>query len=282
RASVVPSRARAASVAEPWLLRSIDIMVLLHSGAREVARLQQVFRCVFFFTYFKHGLLAPPYFATLLQCVQPRLGTEERGTGCRDRGFGGAQHFLRLQQALARGVRLFAKEVDMRLALGQRTRPWHAGLRWIEHPRAVLLLLEDQRRDFPFDLQAGVAAGLGLALALEHLLARGLGAVFARPDQGLQRIARHGNIVRIAAADCSNGTSSCDACCGSLRIGPIFSIAASASGSVPRLYSPSWISSSMSWYLASSLRSWPAARRWDWSTTRGMVRLRLTSTSMAG
>ena len=104
-----------------------------------MARLQQVFRCVFFFTHFKHGLLAPPYFATLLQCVQPRLGTEERGTGCRDRGFGGAQHFLRLQQALARGVRLFAKEVDMRLALGQRTRPWHAGLRWIEHPRAVLV-----------------------------------------------------------------------------------------------------------------------------------------------
>src|SRR5690606_31051154 len=149
------------------------------------------------------------------------------------------QGFLGLEQALARGVRLLAQQADVGLALRQRIRPGHAGRRRVEQAHALLLLLEIQGDDLALDLQAGVTAGLGFTLALEHPLARGFGAVLPQPDERLQRIALHGNRLLSASADCVNGTSSCADCCSSLRIGPIFSMAASASGSVPRLYSPS-------------------------------------------
>src|SRR5690606_28708483 len=125
-------------------------------------------------------------------------------------------------------------------------------------------------------LDGGV--GLRIAAAL---------ACYQLQQQLLQGIARaqpgtHANSFFSVSDDSANGTSSPEDGCSSLRIGPMRSMAKSASGSLPRLYSPSCSSSSMSWCLASALRNCPAARRCAWSTTRGMVRLRLVSTSIAG
>src|SRR5690606_1504903 len=278
-------RHRRARAPRRWRLRGRCVRstcVLLRSGAARLARLQQVLGGPFLAPRVQRRLLAAPRVAALVERVLARLGAEEPGAR-RCQGFLRlAQRVLGAEQALPRGLGLLAQQLHVRRALRQCARPGHARGRRVEQARALLALRELERDDLALDAQAGVAAVLGRALPLQHHLPRGLGAMLAQAHQRVQRIALHGNIPFSAAADCSKPTSSCAGCCSSSRIAPMRAMAASASGSVPRLYSPSCSSSSMSWYLASSLRSWPAARRWASSTTRGMVRLRLTSTSMAG
>src|SRR3546814_2215520 len=126
----------------------------------------------------------------------------------------------------------------------------HAVRRRVEQARSLAGALAAQLHELLLDPRARVTAGLYRALLLQHHLPCRIGAVLTQAQQGVEGVAFHPNNLRSASADCSNGTSSSADCCSSLRIGPIFSIAMSASGSVPRLYSPSCSSSSISWYLA--------------------------------
>src|SRR5690606_38558672 len=142
---------------------------------------------------------------------------------------------------LLRALDLRAQQLDVGLALGKRERPRGPRGRGLHQALALLRPLHPQRHDLAFDAQAGVALLAGRALALQHLLARFLAAVFAQLDELGQReaLAHAGNSLRSACADCSNGTSSEAGCCSSWRIGPMRSMAMSASGSLPRWYSPS-------------------------------------------
>src|SRR5690606_12067411 len=220
--------------------------------------------------------------ATLLQRFVPGFGAEEGLAGLRELAFRGLQRLLRLRQPLLRGRDLATQPVDVRLAPGEHGCPVHARRRWIEQPAALLGALVAQAHDLVLDRGAGIATLLHHTLLLQHDLARGLGAMLAQLQQRVEGVAFHPNSLRSASADFSNGTSSVADCCSNWRMAPIFSIATSASLSVPRLYSPSCSSSSMSWYLASYLRSRPAARCCLSSATRVITRLRLVSTSIAG
>src|SRR5690606_36435070 len=261
-------------------------MLMLRSSlaaAADVGGLHQVGGGVLFAAGFERLHLAPPDALALLQRVLARLCAEEflhgRGKGL----FGLLQFLLRLLQAQLCGLLLFAEPVDMRLALFERQRERNPRRRRLQHAQALAGALAAQFHDLLLDALAGLPAFAHRALLLHDHQARLPGAVRAQLQQCLQGIARaragaHANSFLSVSEDSANGTSSPEDCCNSLRIGPMRSMAKSASGSLPRLYSPSCSNSSMSWCLASALRNWPAARRCAWSTTRGMVRLRLVST----
>src|SRR5690606_22489852 len=223
-------------------------------------------RGVLFAAGFERQHLAAPDALALFQRVLARLGAEEFLHGDREGLLGLLQLLLRLMQAQQRCLLLFAEPVDMRLALLERQRERDPRRRRFHHPQALAGALATQLRDLLFDALAGLAAFAHRALLLHHHQPRLPGAVRAQLQQLLQGITRaqpgaHANSFFNVSDDSANDTSSPEDCCSSLRIGPMRSMAKSASGSLPRLYSPSCSSSSMSWCLASALRNCPAARR---------------------
>src|SRR5690606_5471011 len=231
---------------------------------------------------FQRHLLAHPGLAPLGQGVLARLRANPCLAGLVELTLSRGQALVGLLQVRLLHHDALAQQADVGLALLHRHCPGLPRRRRVKQALAMRRALDAKRVDAGLDPRALLATGAGSGLLLQHVGARQRGAVGAQLDQGLQRVALHRNNLRSASAESSKPASSLEPCWSSLRMGPIFSIATSASGSDPRLYSPSCSSISMSLYLARYLRSWPAARWWASSTTRGIVRLRLVSTSMAG